>query len=98
MNRQVLNYKHLGERLGIPARGLSRILGHILYYCRNNKLPALTSIVVKKSGGLPGDGYGSLKDIDAQRESVFEYPWYDLPAPRACDLAAHWTKRRTDQK
>lgn len=93
MNRQTLNYLHLSDRLGPPPNGFASILGHILFFCRANKLPPLTSLVVLKDGGLPGDGFGNLGTIHSDREKVYAHPWHDIPAPRSLELAEAWKQR-----
>ena len=56
MNRQTITYLELSRLMyKKDAQGvLDKILGHIAYYCIDNKLPALTSIVVGKGRGTPG--------------------------------------------
>jgi len=84
MNRQTLTYLKLSEKMyQKPAPGvLSEILGHIAFYCNDNELPALTSLVVGKGRGTPGqDIPANLSEIDAIRESVYEQDWYDIVPP-----------------
>jgi hypothetical protein len=86
MNRQTVTYKHLSDRLGVPPQGLGGILGHLLFFCRNQRLPPITALVVSKNGGKPGDGFGDQGNLDKDREKVFSYPWYDVQSPRADDF------------
>lgn len=90
MNRQTLTYKGLSilmyqkEAAGV----LDKILGHIAFYCNDNKLPSLTSIVVGKGRGTPGKDIPVRSDeIDSQRDKVYEFDWYNLFAPSPTDLA-----------
>ena len=55
MNRQTLTYLGLSQKMYKKnAQGvLDKILGHVAFYCDDNDLPALTSIVVGKGRGTP---------------------------------------------
>lgn len=89
MNRQTITYLELSKLMyGKPAQGvLDQILGHIAYYCIDNKLPPLTSIVVGKGRGTPGhDIPVDLSQIDTQREKVYERDWYDVYPPSENEL------------
>jgi len=57
------------------------------FYCIDNKLPPLTSIVVGAGRGTPGkDIPVDLEDIDKQREKVYVEDWYDIYLPTAEEL------------
>src|ERR1043165_2279256 len=80
MNRQTLTYEGLSELMyGHKAQGvLNRILGHIAFYCDEEDLPPLTSIVVGKIRGAPGNAIPiSLEQIDSERERVYKTDWFD---------------------
>ena len=78
----------LAEMLGYRGAGtLSRILGHIMFYCQQNALPPLTVLVVNQDTGLPGEGLTGA-DLNADREAVFNYDWYGLFPPAPEDLSA----------
>lgn len=84
MNRQTLTYLGLSEKMyQKPAQGvLDKILGHIAFYCKDNELPALTSLVVGKGRGTPGQDIPvDLSEIDAIRESVYGEDWYNIVPP-----------------
>lgn len=84
MSRQTLTYLGLSEKMyQKPAQGvLDKILGHIAYYCNDNDLPALTSIVVGKGRGTPGqDIPADHSRMDAIREAVYEVDWYNIVPP-----------------
>ena len=90
-NRQTITYLELSRLMyKKDAQGvLDKILGHIAYYCIDNKLPALTSIVVGKGRGTPGrDIPVDLSKIDEQREGVYEYDWYNVYPPSEDELKA----------
>ena len=87
-NRQTLTYKGLAQLIGMGAGTLARPLGHVMKYCDSNKLPALTSLVVKTGGGKPGVGLTTVEQgtMDAERERVFNHNWYDGLPPTVADL------------
>lgn len=90
MSRQTLTYSLLSERMyrKKAAGVLDRILGHIAFFCNDNKLPPLTSLVVGKGRGTPGaDIPVDPHIIDSERERVYEYDWFDLYPPSAQELA-----------
>ena len=57
MSRQTITYERLSELMyNKKAAGvLDKILGHVAYYCNENGLPPLTSVVVGKGRGTPGE-------------------------------------------
>ena len=84
MNRQTLTYEGLSMLMyGHEAAGvLNKILGHIAFYCIDEKLPPLTSIVVGKKGGVPGAEIPiDLTQIDSERERVYNTDWFDIYPP-----------------
>ncbi len=89
MRRQTDTYKglsHLMYQKDAPGV-LDEILGHIAYYCIDNELPALTSIVVAKGRGTPGQEIPvDLDTIDAEQEKVYDYDWYDVKPPSETEL------------
>ncbi len=61
------------------------------FYCLDNDLPPLTSIVVGKALGKPGSDIPvDLATIEAQREAAYEYDWYDLHPPSRDELLASY--------
>lgn len=86
-NRQTLTYKMLAELLGFQGSGtLAPMLGHIMYYCQQNKLPPLTVIVVNQTTGLPGNGLITANNIHAEREDVFNFDWFAIYPPSVDEL------------
>ena len=84
MNRQTITYLGLSRLMyGKDAQGvLDKILGHIAFYCIDSELPPLTSIVVGKGRGTPGDDIPvDLSQINTQREEVYEFNWYNVYPP-----------------
>lgn len=95
MHRQTLTYELLSVLMyGRKAQGvLDKILGHIAFYCIDNKLPPLTSIVVGKKRGTPGaDIPIDLRQRDAERERVYAQDWYDIYPPSSDDLQKSFAK------
>lgn len=91
MNRQTLTYELLAQLMyRRKAQGvLDRILGHIAFYCIDENLPALTSIVVGKKRGAPGDDIPiDLKQIDSERERVYATDWFNIYPPTPEELTA----------
>ena len=89
MNRQTLTYKGLSLLMyNRNAAGvLDKILGHIAFFCIDNKLPSLTSIVVGKGRGTPGkDIPVAHSKMDKERERVYTRNWYDIYPPSAEEL------------
>lgn len=89
MNRQTLTYKQLSHMMfqKDAAGVLDKTLGHIAFYCMDNELPALTSIVVGKSRGTPGHEIPVEPEYyDQAREDVYEFDWYDIYPPPASEL------------
>lgn len=89
MNRQTLTYEGLSIIMyGKKAAGvLDKILGHIAFYCNDNILPPLTSIVVGKGRGTPGSEIPiNTGHTDELREGVYEFDWYDIYPPTAQEL------------
>ena len=91
MNRQTFTYKSLSILMyQKPAAGvLDKILGHIAFYCIENDIAPLTSIVVGKNRGTPGKDIPiDLSESDQERERVYETDWYDIYPPTASELKA----------
>ena len=90
MNRQTATYQSLSELMyGKKAAGvLAKILGHIAFYCEDNNLPPLTTLVVGKWPGKPGDKIPvDHARIDEERERVYRRDWYNIYPPSETELA-----------
>jgi len=95
MSRQTLTYAGLARLMyqRNAAGVLDKILGHLAYYCIDNKLPALTSIVVGAGRGTPGSKIPVNKSkLDALREKVYDYDWFNVYPPARDELLASWAK------
>lgn len=95
-NRQTLTYELLSIQMyGKKAAGvLDKILGHIAFYCNDNRLPPLTSIVVAKRKGIPGSEIPiNIGQTDKLREKVYNYDWYNIYPPTAEELKEAFDNR-----
>jgi len=81
-NRQIITYKKLADLIGMRGAGVlgKGPLDRIAYYCIQNNLPPLTSLVVNEKTGLPGKGI-PVKQSAAQREQVFNHAWFRIISP-----------------
>ena len=72
---------------------LDKILGHIAFYCIDNKLPPLTAIVVGEGRGTPGRKIPlDLQKRDEERERVYTTDWYDVYPPTEEELATSYKR------
>ncbi len=97
MNRQTLTYEGLSQIMyQRKAQGvLDKILGHIAFYCIDEGLPPLTSIVVGKKRGSPGaDIPINLAQFDTERERVYGTDWYDIFPPSSEELSAAFANHK----
>jgi len=91
-NRQILTYRILSKILNYKGAGvLAETLGHIMFYCREEGLPPLTVLVVNQETGLPGGGL-TQTDLNADREHVFNFDWYDIVPPTPDQLFAAYSR------
>ena len=76
-NRNNPTYSDLAPVINTNPLSVGKGLGPILYYCMDNRLPPLTSIVISKTTGLPGDGFiaWDIDDIGTAHEMVFQHNW-----------------------
>jgi hypothetical protein len=94
-NRQTTTYENLSKLMfGKSAAGvLAQILGHVAFFCIDNDLPPLTSIVVGKWRGSPGEEIPlDPSKIDEQREQVYRYDWYNTYPPTENDLGKAYSR------
>jgi hypothetical protein len=60
-------------------------LGPIYYYCQQQELPMLTSIVVRNDTGLPGD-FPTAVSFPAEQQRVFKHDWFSIYPPTLQEL------------
>jgi hypothetical protein len=80
-NRQILTYDIVGRACGVPAQSIGDFLRSIQQFCAEHRLPPLTSIIVNKVTGLPGDGFIAAANVPAAQLQTFETNWLDVEAP-----------------
>lgn len=83
-NQQLLNYTTVGDLIGLQRNHFSRALGRIAQYCKDEKLPRLTDIVVSERNGLPmymqaDDEQARALKFFSSKTHVFAYDWLKKP-------------------
>jgi putative restriction endonuclease len=86
----------MGRACGLPPVAIGDILRPIQQYCTENGLPPLTSIVVNKSDGLPGEGF-LAENVPLAQIQTFERDWLESRSPTVEQLADAYT-RAPDRK
>ncbi len=79
--RQLLVYDELSWLISVPLPGLGQLLEPIQAYCITNNLPALTSIVVRSSNGIPGEGFIAAQNVPDAQSKVFSFDWPQQHCP-----------------
>jgi hypothetical protein len=85
-NRQVLTYELIAQACGVPAPSVGDFLRPIQQLCIERGLPPITSLIVNKNTGLPGDGFLAESVPLAQIQS-FAWDWLAIQSPSAEDFA-----------
>jgi len=83
-HKQLLYYSDIAPLVGVPDRGLSAPLGYLQRFCESKQLPYLTALVVSKAKGEPSHGCNAKGPADLV--GVFNYDWFQVPAPTLEDL------------
>ena len=96
VNRQTIRYNELARKLGYenPLFPLNQILGHIMFFCRQNNIPPLTIIVVNQDG-IPGEGLitvelNNINEFLRTQENVFNFEWFNYLPPTTDELHSAW--------
>ena len=101
-NQQLITYGQLAEILGYDGAGVfAQLLGRIMYYCDEQKLPPLTTLVVNQDAGEPGDGLElrkRYKNVDTARMAVFAADWYGIIPPSADEYQEVWERAKEEGK
>jgi putative restriction endonuclease len=76
-HRETIPYKQVAQAIGTNPLSVGNALGPIQDYCLENHLPPLTSIVVRTSTGIPGNGFiaWDVDDLHSAHEAVFDFNW-----------------------
>jgi hypothetical protein len=94
--KETLIYGELAELMGYPDRRaghmLGRQLGIVGQYCLLNGLPALNSIVVTATTGMPGDDVVLTKGRTVRQEqrAVLATDWFQFGVPTTGTLRKVW--------
>ena len=91
-NRQVLTYDLLGRACGVPAASIGDFLRPIQQYCSEHGWPPLTSLVVGKESGTPGDGFIAEADVPRAQSRTLARDWLAEQAPSEEDLSAAYQR------
>ena len=86
-SRQILTYEMIAQACGIPAPSIGDFLRPIQQFCTEHELPPLTSIVVNKSTGMPGEGFIAAHDVPRAHIDVFDMDWLEQVAPSSNQFA-----------
>jgi hypothetical protein len=92
LHRQSVTYDHVGKLIGVPRQGLGQLLEPIQSHCILKELPALTSLVIGRATGMPGEGFIAAADVPAEQALVFSWKWLDAAPPGAAELEDAATK------
>ncbi|MDP3149444.1 MAG: hypothetical protein Q8N83_09990 [Ignavibacteria bacterium] len=79
--RQLLVYEDLSWLISVPLHGLGQLLEPIQSYCIANNLPALTSIVIRSTDGIPGEGFIAAPNVPNAQAEVFSFDWSQQSCP-----------------
>ena len=91
-NRQVLTYEIVARACGLPAPAIGDLLRPIQQFCSENALPPLTSIIVSKQTGLPGDGFIAAENVPMAQLQTFGRNWLEVEAPSAEQFAEAYSR------
>jgi hypothetical protein len=64
----------------------------IQQFCSEAGLPPLTSLVVNKNTGLPGEGFIGEANVPRDQSETFATNWLEIQAPTAEQLADAYTR------
>ena len=83
-DRGYIQYKGLGDQIGIHHRVVRFVLAVIQKYCLENHLPPIT-ILVGDEDGVPGTGFiaWDILNLEDGKNQVYDYNWELLENPFA---------------
>lgn len=77
--RKSYTYGQIAEILGMGGAGvMAQFLGPIMWHCEDKDFPPLTVLVVNQETGLPGEGLSTIENVNEDRESVFNFDWFEI--------------------
>jgi hypothetical protein len=80
LTRTLLTYEELAKLTGLPNNS-GNFLYYIYCYCRTQRLPLLSALVVNKRSGKPSTELYSDIDIPAEQRQCFRHDWLEVSAP-----------------
>jgi hypothetical protein len=88
-DRKTVTYEELSRQ--IKRRGpnlLARSLDLLTQWCKASGLPALASLVVERSTGLPAPGFTAVSrgEIPAEQERAWDFDWFAIHLLRSRSL------------
>ncbi|WP_432737403.1 hypothetical protein [Maridesulfovibrio sp. FT414] len=96
-NQQLITYGQIAKILGYNGAGtMNELIGRIMYYCQDNKLPPLSILAINIKDGTPGEGFeldtNIFETLDEARMKVFHTKWYKIIPPSAEEFEDIWKK------
>jgi hypothetical protein len=95
---EVLGYKKLERGPGFRGAGvMGDRLASLMYWCMQNNLPALTSLVVREDTSMPGLGISlDPAEVLPEQQKVYAFHWYEIFAPTVAQLEKAQSKGRRE--
>lgn len=84
MGKGLITYGALAKQMDMNPRAgitLTRHLGLIGTFCKENNLPPLNVIVINDDTGSPGDGVIEAKGYSRDQQDVLNHPWFSYRPP-----------------
>lgn len=78
-----LYYSDIAPKIQTSALKVSHGLAPIFFYCKDNNLPPLTSLIINKKTNKPGFDFSifGAKDSASAQKMVYEYDWSMMENP-----------------
>lgn len=83
--RTVLTYEEVANLTGLP-NDCGNVLGHIHYYCVQNGLPLLPTLVISKHTGKPSTSQYNNVELTVEHRRCFAHDWMGQGVPSLADL------------
>jgi hypothetical protein len=89
-DRQTATYAALSQQImrGGPNL-LAKPLDLLTQWCKSHGIPALASLVVEQTTGLPAPGFTAVSrdEIPAEQERVWDFDWFAIHPPTIEELS-----------
>ena len=84
--RRTVTYGELAKDIDYGAHNLmGNQLRRVAAHCKTNRFPDITVLIVRSDTGKPGAA--TVGDVDAEREGVFAFEWFQKLPPTLEDMA-----------